>query len=175
MAVSQFFDASDVTSRLDSLRHYLREEREMAADMTLKAMRESFDSQRDPETGRPWAPPAASTIAAKGSSLPQLVMTGRLRASLNKGAPGNIFRVGRTAIMTGTSDRAAPFAQYGTRAHEIKAKPGGVLAWKPGRFAKRVSHPGTPARGIVGVSRVTARMIEREMKTGSDDALRNPR
>lgn len=175
MAASRFFDARDVTSRLDSLRHYLREEREMAADITLDAMREAFDSQRDPETGRRWAPPAASTIAAKGSSLPQLVMTGRLRASLNKGAPGNVYRVGRTAIMTGTSDRAAPFAQYGTRPHRIEAKPGGVLAWKPGRFSKRVNHPGTPARPVVGVSRVTARSIEREMKRGSDDALRNKR
>lgn len=72
------------------------------------------------------------------------------------------FRSAREALK-------AMWAQYGTRAHWISAKPGGVLHWKTqtgywGRgagvkagkkgdaFAKSVWHPGTPPRPFFGVS-----------------------
>lgn len=165
-------DASEVTGAIDGLREYLRDARVEAAEMALVAMRESFDRQQDPSTGSPWPPAAPSTLEAKGGAGRLLVATGQLRASLERGAPGNVFRVGRTAVMVGTADRAAGFAQHGTKPHEILPRRASVLAWPPGNFARRVSHPGTPPRRIVGVSRATARLIERAMKHGSEESMK---
>lgn len=162
-------DASEVTGAIDGLRQFLRESRELGAELSLQHMQESFDRQEDPATGAPWAPLAASTRESR--SGPALVDSGRLRGSLERGGPGNIFRVGRTAIAVGTSDPNAPFTK-GTRPHEIKPRSGRVLAWGDGHFATRVQHPGTPQRRIVGVSGVVGRKIERAMQLGSEAAMR---
>jgi phage gpG-like protein len=163
-------DASEVTGAIDGLRQFLRESRELGAELSLQHMRESFDRQEDPVTGSPWPPLAASTRESR--SGPALVDSGRLRGSLERGGSGNVFRVGRTAIAVGTSDPSAPFAQHGTRPHEILPRSGRVLAWGDGNFATRVQHPGTPQRRIVGVSGVVGRKIERAMKLGSEAAMR---
>ena len=44
----------------------------------------------------------------------------------------------------------AIWAEYGTRAHSIKAKPGSVLASLRRIFGTSVDHPGTPARPFLG-------------------------
>jgi len=163
-------DASEVTGALDGLGRYLRSSRELAPMIALRAMREAFDSQRDPSTGRSWAALEASTTESR--SGPALNVSGGLRESLERGGRYNIWRVGRRAVQFGTGHPVGGFHQRGTRPHVIEPKrDGGVLAFN-GRFAKRVNHPGIPARRFVGVSNATARVIERAMKTGSEQAMK---
>lgn len=127
----------------------------------LRHSAESFDAARDPETGSPW--PALKPSSAARPRKGPLNVTGQLRASLNLGGPGNVFRQTGTDVEIGTSDPNAAWT-LGTRPHVIVPR-GSVLAWEAAgiHFAKRVNHPGTPMRRILGVDRKTGRTIEIEL------------
>ena len=86
--------------------------------------------------GSPWAP-------VKRGGKP-LVDTGRLRDSIT-------YEVGETFVDIGTNVVYAPYCQFGTKPHEIKAKPGSGLFWPGARHPmKSVQHPGTEAREYLG-------------------------
>jgi len=57
--------------------------------------------------------------------------------------------VGNDVILQNPFGDIITFLNDGTKAHKIKAKPGGVLAWNAGNgqtgFATEVNHPGTKA------------------------------
>ena len=64
--------------------------------------------------------------------------------------------VGVDTVEIGTNLVYAAIHQFGgtTKAHVIKARAGGVLAWGGGKFAKSVNHPGSviPARPYLGIA-----------------------
>lgn len=72
------------------------------------------------------------------------VDTGRLRASINT------KMVDDFTVRIGTNVEYAQAVEYGTAAHEIKAKDAEALHWKDEDgedvFATRVQHPGTEPR-----------------------------
>lgn len=71
------------------------------------------------------------------------VKTGNLRRTIHVG------RVTARSAETIAGANYARHVEFGTRAHEIRARSGKTLRWKvPGgvRFAKRVRHPGTKAQ-----------------------------
>jgi phage gpG-like protein len=103
-----------------------------------------------------WAPLRPNTVASrrKGSRKP-LQDTGRLRQSFT-------FKIrGNHAVAMGTQSKVAQFHEHGTRPYVILPKGGGKLKFMtPGgmRFAKKVNHPGLPARPMLP-SVPMARMI----------------
>ncbi len=65
---------------------------------------------------------------------------GTIRASVDS-PPGLVARG-----TVGSSDPVATYLEFGTRPHEIRARPGGVLRFTVGNrvvFARSVRHPGT--------------------------------
>jgi phage gpG-like protein len=167
--MSDLFDASEVIGALEGLRRYLVASREFAATSALEAMQEAFDQAEDPGTGRSWPPIAESTRLTKSGQAP-LVQSGRLRRSLRRGAPGNIYRVGRGSIQVGTSDPNAAFHQHGTSPYTIVPRAAKALHFGE-TFATRVRHPGLKKRPVVGISRQTAKLIERAMAADAERAM----
>lgn len=73
------------------------------------------------------------------------VKTGQLRESLG-------VRVETNRVIVGPSAKYAPYVEFGTKPHEIRAKNAGALAFKVGGntvIVKKVNHPGTKARPFV--------------------------
>lgn len=128
-----------------------------------EALRDSTEQRFTTSTapnGQRWAANRPSTIAAKGSNKPN-VHHGVLRNSVNYSASESVLEL--------KSDRNyAAFAQFGTRAHKIKPKRGGALAFigagGASVFAKSVNHPGTPARPFLGISNEDRREIIAEAR-----------
>ena len=134
----------------------------------LRHSGKSFDEARDPETGAPWSPMAPSTAARPRKG--QLNVSGKLRRSIDLGGPGNIFRSSPMETTIGSSDPNAARAQHGTRAHVIVPR-GSVLAFQGAGgmvFARRVNHPGTPVRLVLGVSREASHAIELQLMVDLD-------
>lgn len=112
-----------------------------------------------------WPPLSMNTIASrrKGSSKP-LQDTGRLRQSFTSKVTGN-------RVEAGTQNQIAEFHHKGTSPYIIRPNKASVLAFRTAegmRFAKRVRHPGLPARPLVPSDAVTEqigiRMINSELK-----------
>lgn len=165
----------ELERKIDRTKRYLQRGALLrtAGIAVLRHSAESFDAARDPETGQPW--PALSPDTAAKPRRGPLNVNGRLRDSVNPGGRGNIFRLKPDDLEVGSSDLNAQYT-LGTRAHPIVPR-GSVLAWSGAggmRFARRVNHPGTPPRRILGVDRRTeieieielARDVEREMRRG---------
>jgi len=73
------------------------------------------------------------------------VKTGELRESLG-------VRVEPNRVIVGPTAKHAPYVEFGTRAHEIRAKNKKALAFKVGGnmvVVQKVNHPGTKARPFV--------------------------
>ncbi len=87
-----------------------------AGETYLGAMRQRFNANS--VGGGGWAPLKPATILLKrrrGAGSLILVFSGKLRQSLSRGNPGNIFQVITNGVRVGTSDRTARFHQGGTR------------------------------------------------------------
>jgi HK97 gp10 family phage protein len=73
------------------------------------------------------------------------VKTGQLRESLG-------VRVEANRVLIGPTAKYAPYVEFGTQPHVIKAKNAQALVFKVGGktvFARQVNHPGTKARPFV--------------------------
>ena len=121
---------------------------------------EVFPSQRDPETGSPWAPLKASTLAGKKRNTGLILRDrGHLQDTIRYNASGSGVRWGSDRIY-------AAIHHFGgkTKAHVIRAKRKKALAWPGARHPTRsVKHPGSkiPARPFLGVGpRGRVRILE---------------
>lgn len=103
-----------------------------------------------------WPPLSPNTVAGrrKGSSRP-LMDTGRLRQSF-------VHRlVGSELVEVGTDMRYAEYHEHGTRPSVIRPRQAKALRFmtKDGvRYAKRVRHPGIPARPMLPTKAVATRL-----------------
>ena len=97
----------------------LRQGYERSADIYLAYLRREFD--RKSQGGAGWAPLAPSTVKQKGAKTPILVESGRLKASLVRGAPGNVFNATPNGAEVGSDDRLLRIHQFGT--NSIPARP----------------------------------------------------
>lgn len=137
----------------------------IAAQTALFAMRVAFERGVDPATGQAWPPLKPNTVLAKGNSAP-LYRTGKLKASLTPGRPGNVYKITSKRATVGSRLKTAVLAQEGTRPHTIRPKKKKFLRFQTTNgwvFAKKVNHPGTPPRRIVGVSRGTLGEIDKRI------------
>ncbi len=99
-------------------------------------------------TGTPWAALKPNTIANRRRGSSRILQdTGQLKASYT-------MQFSDKETVLGTANKVAIYHQKGTRAHTVKAKAGGVLAFKvAGKketvFAKEVRIPALPARPML--------------------------
>jgi len=115
----------------------------------------------------------ASTDAAKaaGPVLTRLLVE-QAQSSAGSGpfASGWLAQPAGPGLSVTNSMGVSAFIEFSTRAHKIQARPGGVLAWVPGRgafsavnaskakagagwvFAKSVNHPGTVGKDVFGIT-----------------------
>lgn len=147
-------DDTALTHTLEQLRALGKDStpimRELAGIMA-GAAEDAFDTQRDPVTGAPWQPLAASTIAARQASGHDgkiLQLSGSLASSLER-------RYGADFAIVGTNKEYAAIHQFGgkTKAHRIAARFKRALKIPGVGFRKSVNHPGSsiPARSFLGV------------------------
>jgi hypothetical protein len=129
----------------------------------LEAVREAFERGVDPGTMTPWARNRPNTVAAKGHGR-VLERSRRLKRSFTRGATGNVFSLSGKRLKVGSRLKVAHYAHEGTRPHTIVPKKKTMLRFKTAggwAFARKVAHPGTPPRPLIGVHRSTAAEITR--------------
>jgi len=137
----------------------------ISAQTALEGMQAAFARAVDPATGVPWPALKPNTIVSKGHATP-LVKSGKLRDSLHEGRPGNVYVVTSKRAKVGSRLKTAVLAQFGTKRHTIVPKRKKFLKFATTEgtiYARSVSHPGTPPRPIVGVSRGTLGEIDRRI------------
>jgi phage gpG-like protein len=105
--------------------------------------------------GSPWAPLAASTLAAGKRKGGPLNRTGRMLANLHYQVEGDTLRLG----FDDGDGFPAKYHQEGSRAHVIEPRNKKALAFM-GIVRKRVKHPGLPARPLIGFPDADRRLIE---------------
>lgn len=181
------FDGSDAIGKIDAAAALLRSRRvlEIGGEAVLGEALDAFRNAADPATGSPWKPLRPNTVAArrKGSSSP-LLNTGVLRASFGRGGRGNIWREGTHTLAVGSAHKTAVWHHEGTKPYTIVPRNrkwlrfvvagGGGKARRGGggyAFARKVHHPGLPARPMLGVSALAATRIEALMKAEMERAL----
>lgn len=108
--------------------------------------------------GTPWEPLAASTLAAGPRKGGPLNRTGRmLDHAFYPQVDGDTLRLG----FNGGDGFPAIFHQDGSRAHVIAATKAKALSFG-GIVRKKVSHPGLPARPLVGFPDSDADLVAEE-------------
>lgn len=117
-----------------------------------RAYQKAFSSNRDPSTGKPWAPLKPETRARKRNKKPLVETVGRIPASLFSEVVGNVLSVGYADPLAAIHHKGSE-----TRPHKIIPKNRTALYWKVGSrrvFARSVNHPGSviPSRPLIGYS-----------------------
>lgn len=137
---------------------------------TLKLIGEAWRGEIDrtfKRGGRPegkWKPLAASTIAGRrggGGGAQILRDTGELMQSFS------VKKLTRKFIVVGSNLPRAGWHQDGTRPYTILPKSGKVLRWigpDGPVFAKKVNHPGLPARPMLPSERTGAKIADKVLK-----------
>lgn len=116
----------------------------------LESTRARFGAGVAPD-GTPWVP------LADGSGRTPLVLTGTMSRQIFPSSGANFVELSAT-------QKQARWHQFGTAPYVIEPTGDGPLAFSIGGrkvFARRVNHPGLPARRFLGVSGEDAVMIER--------------
>lgn len=162
-----FFDR--VSRQLRDTRALRRSLGELLVDST----RARFVASRGPD-GAAWEPLAPSTVAAWiegfGKSLRnrrgELNAAGRRKLGARKPLVGAsrrlateiVYRLDGESLLVGSALAYAPFHQFGTDPYTIRPRNAKMLFWPGARHpARKVNHPGVPARPFVGLSERDAR------------------
>lgn len=164
-----------------------REGLEIAGEHVLNRTALGFRRGIDPVSGTPWKRLRPNTIAGRrrGSSKP-LNNIGLLRGSFIVGGRSNIHKFkGSDSLTVGSSRQEAVWHNFGTKGpYTIRKKrkkslrfavAGKTTAKRKGggywMFADEVTHPGLPARRMLGINRAQAIRIEKLMKKHVDKKL----
>lgn len=158
MAIQIHIETTGLLRKVGILRRILQGRRILGivADAQLKWIDQNFE-QNGALSAPPWAPNRPNTVASKGHSR-ILQRTGGLRRSFRSKI--SVFR-GGGRVQVGTGHRLAQFAEHGTRAHIILPRRAKVLRFVTVQgtvFARRVRHPGTPARRMLPRREVAERI-----------------
>ena len=141
------FQADHLVAVLEAVRQEIATPAEMLGSFGVALERANWERHNqglDPD-GKPWAPLAASTLAAGKRKGGPLNKTGRMLENFHHQVQGDNLRLG----FDGGDGFKAIFHQDGSRAHVISAKKGKALKFG-GIYRKRVNHPGLPVRRLVG-------------------------
>ena len=141
------FKADHLLAALEAVRQEIATPAEMLGSLgesLLRVNQERHDQGLDPE-GKPWAPLAASTLAAGKRKGGPLKKTGRMLENFHYQVQADNLRLG----FDGGDGFKAIFHQDGSRAHVITARKAKALKFG-GIYRKRVNHPGLPVRRLVG-------------------------
>ena len=166
------FDTQHLSKVLEAARREIATPQEMlgsVGETLLRVTQDRHDKGQAPD-GTPWKPLASSTIASKawakqGQSFRDArstsVAAGRKAAGsrllyVNGDLLRFQYQVSGNQLHLGTNDRKAAWHHYGTGtygpkgvAYVIRPVNKKALAFA-GRVVKRVTHPGIPARPLVG-------------------------
>lgn len=119
---------------------------------------------------RKWKPLSPNTLASRrGRGGQPLRDTGRLAQSFTATLDGS------DAVIVGTTDKRAPWHHFGTRAYTIRPRNRTVLRFMTSRgvtFARKVEHPGLPARPLLPSKREAERLAVKSIRAFADKAIR---
>jgi hypothetical protein len=123
---------------------------------------------------QPWAPLAASTLAGRragGAGAQPLRDRGRLAQSF----VSTVTRGTEDRVQVGTADQRAGWLHAGTPARTIEARRRKFLVFQTPqgpRFARRVEHPGLPARPLLPSERQAEALAMGVLTRSVDEILR---
>jgi len=140
---------SQVEQRGKDLRPALKR----CAIIMYKSFGKNFQQEGRP---RKWKPLSPNTIAGRRKGSRRILQdTGRLRmSSISKTGAGNIYKLRKDSLKMGSSLQIAPYHQYGTSPHTIKAKHAKALRIPMADgviFRRSVQHPGLDARVFITI------------------------
>lgn len=146
----------DATAALRNLAEAARRTEDLSpvmldiGELLLESTRARFASSVAPD-GTPWLP------LRDGSGRRPLLLTGTMSRQIFPSS-------GRNFVELSATQRQARYHQFGTAPYTIEPRGDGPLAFSVGGrkvFAKRVNHPGLPARPFLGVSDADAEAIDK--------------
>jgi len=155
----------------EAFQRYMRQAASRAQNLTpffrqaSMIMYRSFDLNFKRQ-GRPkrWKRLRPNTVAGRRKGSKRILQdTGRLRMSvISRAAPDNVYRMGKNYLKMGTRSKIASFHQEGAPSYNIVPKNRSFLRFMTTSgyvFAKKVHHPGLPARPFVMIQDEDAKDI----------------
>jgi hypothetical protein len=166
-------DVSDLERRLEGVQVAFgrREWLELIGARWLLWVDENF---RAGGLERPWVPLARSTLAGRraGGAGAQLL---RDRGRLAQSFVSTVTRGPEDRVQVGTEDQRAAWLHAGTPARTILPRQRKFLLFETPegpRFARRVEHPGLPARPLLPSERAAEEMAVQVLARSVDEILR---
>lgn len=164
---------ADVRDAVARLNRFVRdiEPRKMLRLVGLRKLKWIADNFRAEGLERKWKPLTASTVAARRKNSSKILQdTGRLRQSFE------ILRVTSRQVQIGSRDPRAVWHHEGTKPYVITPKRARLLSFTgpDGNrvFARRVNHPGLPARPLIASQATTTRIAVEVIDSVTNKAAR---